>query len=284
MKKLLINFFKFSTRIFLKYLEISTIMVGVLSYLDGLNCFEKRSNLREASKLMASLDNLQNNFKIIRVVGDQGNTANFVASILQKSGHKVGLHSNGKELVKANGKKVDSELLLKLAKTLKRKVARNEIKITSSEFKTALALLYFSQTKMDYVVVKNDVKSNVINHLTPEVNVIAANSLEDKSKLAKMIKRDALVVVAEKDKSILKLFSQTCQQKNSKMFVVSDYLTAKNKKSESNGHCFNVCGKPYSINLPGKNEVENALTAMLAVNFLDEIPHSKIQAGLERVR
>ncbi len=279
----------------------------LLNYLYNLQRFGMKLGLEEITKLVQALDNPQNKFKSVHLAGTNGKgiTAAFIASIFQEAGYKVGLYTSPhlvkfNERIRINGKEINDTDLVNLVKIIKKKVETNKIQTTFFEFTTALAFLYFAQQQVDYAVIETGLggRLDATNILKPELSVITNISLDhtkylggDKLSIAQekaeIIKEHSVVVTAEQDQKILRLFKEVCQKKKARLFVVDEQIKFKiadsNLNSGLEGQTFTALNNSFTINLLGKHQFKNAVTALLVAKLL-KIPLIKIKGGLSKAR
>jgi len=275
----------------------------ILKYLYNLERFGIKLGLEEITKLAAALGNPQNNFKCIHIAGTngKGSVACFLASILQAAGFKVGLYTSPhlirfNERIKVNDKNINDEKLAELTIFIKQKVEAENIQTTFFEFTTALAFLYFSQQGVDYAVIETGMggRLDATNIINPELSVITNISLDHTQHLgstkkliarekAGIIKKDSVVITAETDPLIRRIFKEVCDGKKSQFIVLDKELKYQLSSCDFSGQKFVTTGiinNLFEIRMLGEHQLHNASLAILAANLL-KIPVAIIKQGLK---
>lgn len=274
-----------------------------MQYLYGLERLGIKLGLEEVTKLLNILGNPHQKCKSIHIAGTtgKGSTAAFLAQILQEAGYTVGLYTSPhlikfNERIKINGKGISDQDLISLVKTVKEKVEQNNLQPTFFEFTTALAFLYFAREKIDVAVIETGMggRLDATNVIQPEVAVITNISLdhqqylgETKEKIAVekagIIKRNGIVVTAEKDREVIKIIERSCMEKKAKLFLTNE---AQLKEWNLNGQSFILDGSEYNISLLGEHQLQNAAVAIKATSLLRErgfsISPLNIRQGLKK--
>jgi len=276
--------------------------MDVLSYLYGLKRFGMKLGLEVIYQMMERLDNPQHKFKSIHVAGTngKGSTAAYLANILQEAGYKVGLYTsphliNFNERFQINGEEISEENIVELTKKIKDKI--DGIEPTFFEFTTAMAFEYFAQREVDFAVVEVGLggRLDATNVINPEIAVITniGNDHEqhlgyELVKIAKekagIVKKDSLVVTAEKNKRILDYFKRVCEERKGKLHVVQEQINSIITYSSLKGQGFDTKGMVeghFDINLLGAHQVDNASTAILASKLIG-IKDDAIRSGLKK--
>lgn len=201
--------------------------------------------------LLQLLENPQTNYKIIHVAGSKGkgSTSVITATILDQAGFSVGLYTSPhlydfKERIrvlnqpyrssKKNevfGDTIKADAFVKLVNHLKpfvEQIHRKKKfgKLTYFEILTALALLYFKQKKVDFVVLETGLggRLDATNAVSSDIAVITPISLEHTHILGKSMVKIAAekagiikepkqnVVLAPQVKLVSQIFEKRCRQ------------------------------------------------------------------------
>ena len=254
-----------------------------LEYLYNLNTFGIKLGLEVISKILQELDNPHHKFKSIHIAGTngKGSTAAFIASILREVGYKVGLYTSPhlirfNERIKINENEITDEELVNYTKIIKQQAEKSNLQPTFFEFTTAMAFLHFAVEQVDYAVIETGLggRLDATNVLNPQISVITNISRDHTEHLgngklniaqekASIIKENSLVVTAEQDEGVLKLFNEFCEEKKSKLLIVDEQLN----------------GTEIKTHLLGEYQIKNAAMAYLVGNLLN-IPESRIHQGL----
>lgn len=277
-------------------------MPKILEWMYDLERFGIKLGVEVMQKMMDLLDHPEQKFKLIHVTGTngKGSTCAFLASILQEAGYKVGLYTSPhlvrfNERIQINSKKISNKDLMRLAKFLKDLTAKNNLQPTFFEFTTALAFLYFAEQKIDYGVIEVGMggRLDATNVLQPLISVVTHVDFDHRQHLGQtkleiaaekvgIIKKNSLVVTAEKDSQILQLIQEKCAEKQVQLFILN-HQQIKPKQSSLFGQKFFFNEEEYKIKLLGDYQLENASLAILTAKLLSEkinLTPEQIKQGL----
>src|SRR3989338_5320207 len=279
---------------------------NILGYMYSLERFGMKLGLDVITDLLQHLGNPHLQFKSIHVAGTngKGSTCSFLASILQEAGYKTALYTSPhlvkfNERIKVNGNDISDQYLASLAKKIKKTAEQHKIELTFFEFTTALAFLYFARQKVDIVVVETGMggRLDATNVLHPLLSVITNISFDHQKHLgdtlekiavekAGIIKKEGMVVTAEKNPAVLEVFRKECRKKNAQLFVSEGDF--KIVQRDIFHQAFEFHGLRYDIQMLGEHQIPNALLAILAVELLKEkgiaCSSRSIQQGLQKTR
>lgn len=248
----------------------------------------KRENLERITKCASLLD-LKFNYKIIHIAGTngKGSNATMIKNILKRK-YKVGLFISPfiisfNERIEINDNYISNEDILKYTNYLYEfsenyKKSYNDI-IPFFELTLLMALLYFNEQNIDYAVIECGLggKLDSTNFLKSNLSIITnvgfdhmqqlGNTLEEiASHKMGIIKENSLAITAV-DESLLPLFIDYAENKNSKLIWVNNNITDINV---SNYTSFNYKGISYKTNLLGEYQAYNASIAIEAVYYFDK--------------
>jgi dihydrofolate synthase/folylpolyglutamate synthase len=281
-----------------------------INYLNSLGRFGMHFGLERMEKMMEHLGNPHQKLKAIHITGTngKGSTAMMIGSILKKAGYKVGVYTSPhlddfRERIQINDKFISKEDVARITEKIKpitqKTLAETGSNPTFFEVVTAIALKYFSDEGVDYLVLEvglggrldatNVVNSKVciITNIDYEHTDILGNSL---SSIAKekggIIKNGAFVITSETKKEVLHILEKICKEKNAKLFKIQKEFEITKIESDSEKNIFNIESKFYSykkliVPLIGEHQIINASMAIAAVKSLDKnIDKKSIQEGL----
>lgn len=265
-----------------------------LNYIHSLGRFSHKASLERITTVCAKLCNPQNNFKAIHIAGTngKGSTCAFVSSVLMTAGYKVGTFvspyiTDFCERIQINGEYISHDDLCRLAQT----VADTGIILTEFEFITAVGFLYFSENKIDVVVIETGLggrfdATNVI--CKPLVSVITKIGLDHTAVLG-----DTLSQIAAEKCGIIKGNNVVTShnQPEEAMSVIKSYspyvktpdtTNLKDIKCSALGNSFVYNDVYYETSLGGDYQIENALVAIETLkNCGLTINEKHIKAGLQ---
>lgn len=265
------------------------------------------TDLSRIDRLLELVGNPQDDLKFVHIAGTngKGSTATFIAEILADAGYRTGLFTSPymivfNDRIRVNGENIsDSDL--------EKYFARVEAVIDSYEYSQfeiiqTAAFLYYKDCGCDIVVLETGIggKNDSTNIIAPPlVAVITSVSFDHTGILG-----DTLLQIANQKAGIIKATSHiVVSPVNSD--EVKDVIMQRAYELECNCICppytslditdfsltgseFSYKGYDYKINLGGKHQVANALTAIEAVDYLSgmgfKISTENIKNGLERAR
>ena len=154
--------------------------------------------------------------------------------------------------------------------------------MTSYELQTALAMLYFAESRVEYAVLEVGMGGRLdsTNVVTPIVSVISSISYdhtfilgETLSEIAGekggIIKPGVPVVSAPQQPEALKILEQLAEEKGSEFILVGKDLVFKPLSHSLGGQSFEVSqigeSKMFETRLLGGHQIENAVTALAAL-------------------
>ncbi len=294
-------------------------------YIESLRPLGSVLGLSSMRRLMEELGNPQDELPIIHIAGTngKGSVSAFLASILMSAGFRVGQYISPtikcyEERFQTNQKIIEKEDLevyfSRVWEAISAIRQRGEESPTLFEAETAVAFLYFKKEKVDYVLLETGMggsldATNVIK--TPLLSVITSVSLdhtqflgstlkEIASNKAGIIKPGCPVVISENKKEVVNAIEEKCKEMNSKLYKVTsrDYeVEEEGWQSSTFFYKRDSCerdsyvGEPYEIRLPGRHQISNAVTALMAAEVLCKEPDKgkritkkAIREGLFRCR
>ena len=285
-----------------------------MDYLHSLGRFGMHFGLERMEKMMEHLGNPHKKLNTIHITGTngKGSVAMMIGSILRKAGYRVGVYTSPhlddfRERIQINAKFIPKKdvarLMQKIKPIVKKTLAETGSNATFFEVVTAIALQYFSDEKVDYLVLEVglggrldatnivDSKTCVITNIDYEHTDVLGNSLtsiaEEKGGI---IKHGALVITSETKKEVLRVFERICKEKNARLFQIQKEFKIRKIVSDSEKNTFTIKSKFYSyeklkVPLIGEYQIMNACMAIAAVKFLNEgINEKSIRDGLVRTR
>lgn len=277
-------------------MEINNLLDELYSYsMHGI-----KLGLENIKTLCKELGNPQNDYKIIHVAGTngKGSTSTTIETILLEAGYKVGKYTSPhilkfNERIRANGKDIEDIDIVKYYELIKKIIHQTGIRPTFFEVTTAMMFKYFSDLKLDYVVLETGMggRFDATNVCDAEICVITNVSLDHTEylgdsiyKIAKekagIIKNCPKVIVADNNIEFLKAISEEKAQITN---VLEKYSDAK-KTLDFNRFItqIEIDNKLFNFSLFGDYQFKNFLTAyevLKELNISDDI----ITTGCQKV-
>lgn len=278
-----------------------------LEYLYSLGRMGIRLDLESIKKNLSVYGNPQNSFDSVLVAGTngKGSTVSMLASILRASEYKVGLYTSPHlfdlcERITINGEKISRDKLDNLVDDLKNNLVEP---LSFFEFITAVALIYFSQEKVDIAVLEVGMggrldATNVVNPLLSIITNIGFDHTEYLGKTleeiaiekAGIIKHCGILITAEESEDIQKLFKKICDDKKSKIFLSGKDFSFSSVNADLKGTSFDFISplaefKNIKTPLCGRHQAKNASLAVFAALKLSELKYKvsdkNIREGLK---
>ncbi|MEO0072469.1 MAG: folylpolyglutamate synthase/dihydrofolate synthase family protein [candidate division WOR-3 bacterium] len=230
---------------------------------------------------------------IIAGTKGKGSTANFIAQALVSVGYKVGLYTSPhllsyRERIKVNNRPISIRAFYRIVEQLKPQIIKYHL--TFFEVLTTIAYLYFIENDVDFSILEVGLggRLDATNTTRPIVSVITKIGYDHLEVLGKtlaeialekagIIKKNSFVVSASQRPVVYKTLKSYLQSKNipaSKFYYVPDHLSAYKIKISATGTEFILFDNDDSssfklkINLLGKHQIENLLTAYGVLKYL----------------
>ncbi len=258
-------------------------------------------------RVLARLGDPHQRFSSIHVAGTKGkgSVAVMCASVLQAAGLRTGLYTSPhlhtfRERIQVNGEPIPPDALAELVQVC-RPTFDTEPELTTFEAITALAFVHFAQRSVDFAVVEVGLggRLDATNVITPQVAIITSlsfdhtyllgNTLADIAReKAGIIKPGVPTVSAPQDAEALDVIQQVCDERRSPLTLVGREWTWRSPDSPSTpsgaddyslrleGQSFELhCSRDasplegtYTISLLGRHQLNNAATAIAALDLL----------------
>lgn len=294
----------------------------MFTYYDALEFLGKREKrkikpgLERIERILKNLNNPQNNKNIIHIAGTKGkgSTSIFITNLLISHGFKVGLYTSPhlqsfRERISINKKFIESkifgELVYKIKDIYEKDNYFNEIgEPTIFEILTSLALKYFNDEKVDFIVLETGLggrldATNIISN--PIVTVITkidydhmdilGNTLKEIAfEKAGIIKKDKPLVLSKQEDEVLEVIYKKAKELNSKVYLEGVDFIYEDIKLNSDSTFFNYKSnrnlfETLEIKLLGRYQVSNSSLSIKILEILNELKllnlnEKKLRKGL----
>ncbi|MGI6607799.1 MAG: bifunctional folylpolyglutamate synthase/dihydrofolate synthase [Erysipelotrichaceae bacterium] len=243
------------------------------------------------SAYIKQINNPQNQLKCIHVAGTngKGSTTNYLRSILQSAGYKVGSFTSPHlvshlERIRINDENIAEEYFLK-------KVNENyglwqKLDLTMFEIDMLISLDYFLDNKVDLAIYEVGLggRLDATNIINPLAAVITNIDLEHTQILgdtiekiarekAGIIKKKSIVVTGEKKKEALDVFKKICKERQAELI----YTKEVSELTFNEGISFKYDGINYHLSATGRYQVRNAILAVETIKQLQKAGLLKIK-------
>ena len=283
-----------------------------IDYIHSLGRFSGKPGLHRIRALCAALGDPQDSLHFVHIAGTngKGSTACMIASALRAAGLCVGLYTSPYlvqfyERIRVDGAMIPDADLTRLAERVA--VACESLALPEGEsigefeFTTALAFLYFVEQRCDIVVLEtglggrcdatNVVRNTEVTVITPisrdHMAVLGDTIAEIAGEKAAIIKPASAVVCADGQPEEARIVIQhTCEARGAIWYTGTlDYRLL---RCDLDGSAFVYEGQGYTIAMPGRHQLQNAVTTLRTVSALRErgwsIPVEAAVRGLARAR
>lgn len=262
-------------------------------YLDGVSKYGSVLGLDSIKKLLEELENPQKELKFIHIAGTngKGSILAYLSTILKEAGYRTGRYISPTvmeylERFQINGEYMEEAEFAEITCDVKCAAERLEKKglpyPTAFEIETAIAFLYFKRKKCDFVVLECGLggaldATNVIE--SPVLCVFASismdhigvlgNTLEEIAEdKAGIIKKGAGVVTSFQRGSVWRILESRAREKKDEI-VMAEPEKIVVHKTGMDGQSFSYKEfENIGIHLAGRNQIENAVTALEAVRLM----------------
>ncbi len=273
-------------------------------------------DLRRMDELLRRADNPHLKARSVHIAGSKGkgSVAAMVASVLTASGYTTGLFISPhlhlyNERIRVDGRLISNEELVALVDRLKPEVEAVNQKaaygqLTTFEVTTALGFSYFAQKGVDFQVIEVGLggRLDATNVVQPEVCIITSISFDHMDVLgdtltgiaaekAGIIKPGCVVVSAPHPAEVDRVVEEACLNLQAELIRVGSDVTWQGLGFEPERQSLHVRGRlaGYNLSIPllGQHQLENAVTAVAALEVLAErgfnISAGGITDGLAKV-
>ncbi|HEX4808092.1 MAG TPA: folylpolyglutamate synthase/dihydrofolate synthase family protein [Bryobacteraceae bacterium] len=263
--------------------------------------------LERMQTLVAALGHPETTVPCIHIAGTngKGSTAAMLASIFQAGRHRTGLYTSPHLVTPTERIQIDAEPVSpedfsaafdQVHCAAEALLSQDRLDAHPSYFETVTAmafLLFRERCERAVYEVGLGGRLDATNVVSPELCVITPVSYDHESFLgnriesiagekAGILKPGVPVVLARQNPEAEAVILERARELDCPVTRAADYQPA-NVRLTPREISFDLYGDPFTCELPGRHQVENALTAILAARQLG-IPIAAIQTGLQRAR
>ena len=281
-------------------------MESIIEKIHQFNKFGMILGLDRMEELLKRLGNPHKDLKVIHVAGTngKGSVSKFLECALKSCGYRIGLYTSPflekfNERIRTDGADIsDHDLELygnKVIEASEKMVKDGFDSPTEFEIVTAVAFLYFKETKVDIAVLEVGLggigdSTNVVE--SPLISIISSISYDHMDRLgntlseiafnkAGIIKRGCPVVSNVSEREAAKVIARTAYEKGSRLYDISGIKTAVFDETPfSQKVSMELYEKDYSdveISMVGKHQAENLKTALAALEILRKSGKIKVE-------
>lgn len=273
--------------------------------IHSLDKFGSRPGLDRIMRFLDILGNPQDNLRFIHVAGTngKGSVCRLLSSVLTDAGYKTGLFISPyivdfRERIQINNELISEKTLEEaVEKTfpILEKLREDSCVITEFEYVMALEFLIHAEAECDVVVLEtgmgglldctNVIKSplcTVLTRIGLDHTAVLGDTIEEiAAQKCGIIKSGSVVVTSPQDDKAMSVIKKTCAEKNVPL-IQSESLNVKVKSESLSGTALSYNGIDLTLNLLGSHQVENAKTALAAIEAAQkhlEISDTNIKNG-----
>jgi dihydrofolate synthase / folylpolyglutamate synthase len=288
-----------------------------IDWLYGLQRFGIKLGLEKISYLLNEIGNPHTRYPVIHVAGSngKGSVASMIAAVLQAHGLRVGLYTSPhlvrfSERIKINGEEIAESDVVNYSNHLQNQV--DTLRATFFEATTAMAMKYFADRKVEVAVLETGLggRFDATNVVTPVLSVITSVGLEHQKYLGRTIGRIAYekggiikagvpVVSGVQSARAIEVLNEIAGYMNAPIVEVTPHTTAILQEKNLHRSVADIYFRDvnlyesFVIGLPGVYQIQNALTAIRAIDVLRgkvlksfikwEITDEQLRYGFERI-
>lgn len=281
------------------------------AYLDEMAKHGSVLGLESMKVLLAELGDPQDQLKFVHICGTngKGSALAYLSTVLKEAGYRTGRYISPtlfsyRERIQVNEEYIQKESLAFHVTQIKAAIGRMREKgvaqPTIFEIETALAFLYFVEQKCDIVVLEtgmggdtdatNVIKTGVLEVLMPvsmdHMEFLGDTLAKIAAHKAGIIKPGTVVVSAAQEEEAMQVIREAAVRQNAALFVaqperIRDIVYGLQEQSFSY-----KTHEHLVIHLAGTYQIENAATAVEAIEALQRIGYSiseeQLRSGLQK--
>lgn len=264
-----------------------------LQKIHSLLTFGSRPGLDRMRELLRRLDNPQDKLRYIHVAGTngKGSVCAMLSAALAAEGYKTGLFispyiTDFRERIQINNKMISEKALTEAVEEtfpLIEQLRAEDIIITEFEYVNALEFFIHAKENCDVVVLETGMGGlldctnviqpplcSVITTIGLDHTAILGNTLEAiAGQKCGIIKRGSRAVTSAQDERAMQVIERTCEALGVPLRKSSEIgLTVSEQKLSGSRLCYH--GREFFLPLSGAHQVENAKTALAALEWLND--------------
>ncbi len=259
-----------------------------MDYISGFS--KSGKTVKDLSRISGLLDLLgepQKALKFVHIAGTngKGSVLEYCSNAFIASGYKIGQFTSPYvttycDRIRINGENIPEKKTAEICTKVKTAVKSDFY--SQFEISLAIALLYFKEEKCDIVFLETGIGgtldatniidaplASVITSISFDHTGILGNTVEEIAahKLGIIKKNCPSFISCDNTDEVIKLAQNKASEKNSKL-VIPDIKCCHIKKCNIEGSEFTYKNINYTLNMCGKHQIINALTAIEIVEYL----------------
>jgi len=277
-----------------------------LTYLGEARRFGMKLGLEPMRQVARALGHPEERLRFIHLAGTngKGSTAAFCESCLRAAGYRVGLYTSPhlvsvRERIQVDRLPIPESAFAQGMETIREAISQTEDPPTTFfEIMTAMALWYFAQEEVDWVVWETGLggRLDATNIVRPVVSIITNIGLDHQQYLgqslreiaeekAGIIKPGVPVISAVEAGDAAEVIQASARMHGCSLTLVSRDLLVEDLGLQHGRQMAKIDHHPFSFGLAGPHQVYNAACAVAALRLpalRGEISDSALAKGLER--
>jgi len=275
------------------------------TYLDNLQFHKIKLGLDSMRDFLASVGGPEKGLNYVHVAGTngKGSVSATLLTLLGEAGYRIGLYtsphlSSVRERFKINNDFISEEEFAELATEIKESLGQK--KITYFEFTTAIALLWFSRSDLDLVILETGLggRLDATNVIVPLVSVITNVSMDHEAYLgdnlesvsyekAGIIKEKVPVISGVGDDISREVVQKVCLEKCAPLYIYGEQFTTGD--DGENQFFFQSTGEKLGstiykdLRCSMKGDYQQ-INAALAIGVLSLLKHHNISVSEQNIR
>ena len=256
-------------------------------------------NVDRTVKLLDLLKNPEKSSQIIHVAGTKGkgSVCHILGSLLRVQNLSTGLFTSPhimrvNERIAVNGLEIEDDEFIKITNKFPAIIKNfsSDNLPTTFEIFTAMAMYYFNMKKVSYSILETGMggRFDSTNFSDPAISIITSVSYDHMDKLgvhieeiafekAGIIKKNRPVVIGYQRYNVSDIFKRRSGEEESPCYMAEDLCDYQIENISLEGTKFStsIDGlylKDLFLSLPGKHQVENAVSALLSLKILNLLP------------
>jgi dihydrofolate synthase/folylpolyglutamate synthase len=282
-----------------------------LDFLFSIERYGIKLGLERMTAYLDEIGNPHQKYPTIHIAGTngKGSTAAMIQSILTAAGYRVGMLTSPHlvdfaERMRIGYRDCEASFIVRFVE--QNRNLMNKIPVSFFEITTAMAFQYFAEKEIDIGVIEVGLggRLDATNVITPVISIITNIDLEHTKTLGDtlekiafekggIIKRTIPCITASNDRAVRRILREICEKRKSNFIAVHNENQWLIKNLDLSGSSVEVFTRhrKYNnifINLAGRHQLENALTALTAAEMLNDmgfnINERAVLAGLRNTR
>jgi dihydrofolate synthase / folylpolyglutamate synthase len=280
----------------MNYQETTKYIFDKLPMFHRLGKTAYKNDLSNSLALDKHFGQPHKNYPCIHIAGTngKGSVSNFLASILQCAGYRVGLFTSPhlkdfRERIRVNGEMISEDAVVSFVE--ENRSLFEQLQLSFFEMNTALAFKHFADSQVDIAVIETGLGGRLdsTNIITPILSIITNIGLDHTdilggtlekiaSEKAGIIKSNVPVVIGESNPSTFHIFQKKAAEMNAPIYFADQeykteysFFTIDQKQSFDISQNGTLLYEDLRTDLMGLYQKKNILTVVQAFDLLNKM-------------